>query len=338
MGIQQRETSGMTVSGDIHRRFGQVTIDTRTVSPDKRLGFWRDRVNSPTGLDVQCVTDNFLAWMQSRDLGQCSIHGVKIETAHRAARRKANRDVVFANVQVSNDGARYNGPREYAMNGGSLVIYEAGEPYELEFDGSSEGLILAIPRSELQKRVANLNLHLEEAIDYDPAKVTLLGQLMRGVLSTRPNVPEAVTDGLSESLISLLVATLYDTADIASRSPTQGVAGTLQRAKAHIKANIADPDLNPASTAEAMGITVSYLHKVFMLSNTTLMQYVLAERLEHCRRDIAKADWAGGMSQIAYAWGFNDASHFSRSFRKRFGVSPREYRADVLSRNKLLRT
>ena len=86
-----------------------------------------------------------------------------------------------------------------------------------------------------------------------------------------------------------------------------------------------------------MGITVSYLHKIFLQNNTTMMQYVLAERLELCRRDIAKADRSGGISQVAYGWGFNDASHFSRSFRKRFGVSPREYRAQVLERDARLK-
>ena len=33
------------------------------------------------------------------------------------------------------------------------------------------------------------------------------------------------------------------------------------------------------------------------------------------------------VSEIAFAWGFNDAAHFSRAFRERFGCSPRELRA-----------
>ncbi|MCJ9728672.1 AraC family transcriptional regulator [Bradyrhizobium sp. PRIMUS42] len=32
------------------------------------------------------------------------------------------------------------------------------------------------------------------------------------------------------------------------------------------------------------------------------------------------------MTDVALRWGFNDLSHFSRSFRRRFGMSPREYR------------
>jgi len=33
------------------------------------------------------------------------------------------------------------------------------------------------------------------------------------------------------------------------------------------------------------------------------------------------------VSEIAFGLGFNDAAHFSRAFRVRFGASPREWRA-----------
>jgi len=32
------------------------------------------------------------------------------------------------------------------------------------------------------------------------------------------------------------------------------------------------------------------------------------------------------VGEIAYGRGFNDAAHFSRAFRERFGCSPREWR------------
>ena len=34
------------------------------------------------------------------------------------------------------------------------------------------------------------------------------------------------------------------------------------------------------------------------------------------------------VTDIAYAVGFKDASHFTRAFKSRYGVSPREYRRD----------
>ena len=35
------------------------------------------------------------------------------------------------------------------------------------------------------------------------------------------------------------------------------------------------------------------------------------------------------VSEIAYAWGFNDLSYFNRTFRQRFDATPREWREDA---------
>ena len=32
------------------------------------------------------------------------------------------------------------------------------------------------------------------------------------------------------------------------------------------------------------------------------------------------------VSDIAFSWGFNDAAHFSRAFKERFRVTPKEFR------------
>lgn len=308
-------------------------VDSKQVPPAQRLDYWKDQVHATNGLKIVCSTPNFVGQMTNRSLGNCSIHGVNILTPHRAVRERTDDDLCFANIQISNQGARFNGNREVQMVQGSMLLYQGSEAYELDFDGASESLVIAIPKTALEKRVTNLQVHLDEAIDYNPIKITMLAGLLRGVLSTSGETRQAVKDGLSEAVLNMLVATLYDCDEAVQSAPTFGSAAILQRIKAYINANLDDPNLNPVMTAETMGITVSYLHKIFLQNNTTLMQYVLAERLERCRKDIAKIDRAGGISQIAYSWGFNDASHFSRSFRKRFGISPRQYRADVLARD-----
>ena len=37
--------------------------------------------------------------------------------------------------------------------------------------------------------------------------------------------------------------------------------------------------------------------------------------------------WQLPLTEIAYRWGFNDSSHFSRSFKAAFGCTAREFRA-----------
>ena len=55
--------------------------------------------------------------------------------------------------------------------------------------------------------------------------------------------------------------------------------------------------------------------------------YIKRERLEHCYADLLGADPEHArISDVAFSWGFQDASLFSRQFRARFGRSP----SDVL--------
>jgi transcriptional regulator GlxA family with amidase domain len=58
-----------------------------------------------------------------------------------------------------------------------------------------------------------------------------------------------------------------------------------------------------------------------------LSRMIWQQRLTACRRELADASMAHrSVSDIAFSWGFNEAAHFSRSFREQFGLSPREWR------------
>ena len=61
--------------------------------------------------------------------------------------------------------------------------------------------------------------------------------------------------------------------------------------------------------------------------------YILRRRLEECARQMANPAWGvHTLTEIAFAWGFNSAAHFTRTFHERFGMPPREYRRLHLSK------
>ncbi|MFT6958204.1 MAG: AraC family transcriptional activator of tynA and feaB, partial [Halieaceae bacterium] len=70
-----------------------------------------------------------------------------------------------------------------------------------------------------------------------------------------------------------------------------------------------------------------YLHMLFADEGESVSRYIQRLRLEACAaalRDLAFADYSA--SEIAYHFGFNDASHFSRVFKALFGEAPARYR------------
>ena len=58
--------------------------------------------------------------------------------------------------------------------------------------------------------------------------------------------------------------------------------------------------------------------------------WVRDERLKACGLALRDRSHDGlNISEIAYRWGFNDLSHFNKSFRARFDRTPTEWRNEA---------
>jgi AraC-like DNA-binding protein len=59
----------------------------------------------------------------------------------------------------------------------------------------------------------------------------------------------------------------------------------------------------------------------------TFTEFVLEQRLLSARRLLSSPNGhQGKIGTVAYNVGFNDLSYFNRTFRRRFGVTPSEWR------------
>ncbi len=86
-----------------------------------------------------------------------------------------------------------------------------------------------------------------------------------------------------------------------------------------LRRHVSNADLKPQALADHMRISVRTVHKRFEEANTTFRQWLLDERLNACRRALADPRCNDmTVAQIAYSLGFNDLSHFSKTFRARF--------------------
>ena len=100
----------------------------------------------------------------------------------------------------------------------------------------------------------------------------------------------------------------------------------------YIDAHLFESTLGPAEIACAAGISVRHLHRLFLVTGSTLGDYVRAHRLKGCRNDLANPSMRHKtITEIAFFWGFSDSAHFSHSFRKQFGISPRGFRSRALT-------
>ena len=107
------------------------------------------------------------------------------------------------------------------------------------------------------------------------------------------------------------------------QGPKNELAGKLTK---YIEEHYAEK-LSSKALGREFFVNECYLHRVFKeIEGMTVMEYQHSVRMERAKRLLAET--GSSVSAIGYEVGYNTLSHFSRVFKKMFGVSPSEYRAE----------
>src|SRR2546426_363547 len=134
------------------------------------------------------------------------------------------------------------------------------------------------------------------------------------------------TLALEGHLIELAVATLRAQRARRAVGRTDGLNGVRDQLEAEFRA---PPSL--ADLANARGVHPAYLCQAFRIAfGMGAGEFVRRVRFEWARDALRVGSAA--IADIAFAAGFSDQAHLSRDFRKRAGMSPRQFR--VCSRQK----
>jgi|GEM_PF-956635 len=103
-------------------------------------------------------------------------------------------------------------------------------------------------------------------------------------------------------------------------------ARRITQAKELIEEQLCNPELTVESIAEGMGVSSRYLRALFSKSEK-ISHYILRRRLEECARLLSEPQHQQlSITSIAFRCGFNSMAHFSRTFKKAYNVTPRDYR------------
>jgi acetamidase/formamidase/AraC-like DNA-binding protein len=220
------------------------------------------------------------------------------------------------------------GAQAHVVREGDVVVGSHDARAQLEFPRDHRVLMIHVPRAFFGPAVRN---HLPADISLiasDTGAGRLLSAMLRSVADT---INELTSDRLRPvelSLSEFLLTALLEGAPARSLGGSAGArAMLLERVFQSIERHLSDPALNLQSVAAEHGISMRYLQKLFESVGDSFGHYVKQRRLERCRMDLISPLHAQkSISDILFQWGFNDSASFSRSFRERYGVSPREYR------------
>jgi AraC-like DNA-binding protein len=197
----------------------------------------------------------------------------------------------------------------------------------LELDGRHRQLFINVPQIAIGPR---LLAPLDTPVAVQWCREGMAAIFYRLLVATADELerlgPEQLRP-LELAIVELLVHTLAARSTRARGGADGARASLFYRIRQRMEAMLGDPDLDIEKVAADAGISPRYLRRLFADEADNFGAYLKARRLERCFADLASPLHAQlGISEIAFRWGFNDAAHFSRSFRSRFGLTPREHR------------
>lgn len=230
-------------------------------------------------------------------------------------------------LQVKGVGVVEQGGKSIILSPGEWTIYDPRLSYSISNRNPMEVLVLLIPRHPLRTfKLGEVQCPLAGHPELESMQA-LFSDFLRSLSVQLPMLPDASASTLADTTMGLLVSTL---ATRQTQSDLQRCNPDIMRArvKQFVHSNLVNTELSIEMIAQELNCSKRYLHRIFEDEGVTLDRYIWNARLERCRDALAsRQEGQGSISKVAFAWGFNSNAHFCRTFKSRFGVSPRDFRA-----------
>ncbi|KMT53816.1 transcriptional regulator FeaR [Pseudomonas fildesensis] len=197
---------------------------------------------------------------------------------------------------------------------------------------------------EPQGLVQNISIHLSrQEVSLQLSQKQLFGKLSRNSVSTHmiralvrslgdvklSNNYGGRSDGpaLEQALIGLAAAGLDQGTDGQLGFSCVGHDDVYGLATRLVETSLQEAELGPEYLARRLNVSVRQLYRLFEQRHESISRYIQQRRLERVAQDLRAQDLRHeSITQIAFKWGFVDAAHFSRAFKRHFQHAPRDFR------------
>lgn len=306
-----------------------VILDTDEIIPAHRAGAIKDAmVYASVPCEVTCTCPAGAAWARvaSTPFGPTA----KILTHQGSGLRMARRARHLRVAAPDRISLVLHGPASGAMTqqdvtrilaAGEMLLIDLTAPYDYWFSaGGSSSFQIDYDDLDLPVYVARAAAtRLGGSPLYELVR-DHLGQLCRDAeaLSLPPAGP-----AVRQATTQLMRALIVSAADEGTLRRDALAETLLQQVLYYLRAHLADPGLSAEQIASAHGISVRHLQQTWSEMGIELRDWIIAERLEAARRQLARSDpAAGSVADVAHHWGFTDPADFRTRFRAAFGISP----------------
>jgi AraC-like DNA-binding protein len=312
----------------------QPVVNTAVLPDAERAATWERAVRhrlAPLRVSTPRRSRPFEGTLRFSDLGYVRVLSMRADPLrlNRTTRlvTAAPDDHLVLLAQVSGTAALHQDGRSTTIRPGELALCDLRRPFFLEQHDPFCLHLIRIPGHALGVSETRARQMTGRAVSTTEGVAALLGPFVATLVAEAEQVHASVGDRLAGNLADLL-ATLIDEQSPGTHAPPPTPREHLRALiRQYIDENLRNPDLSPALIADVHRISVRYLHLLFEGEEMTVRKLIQRRRLEACARELERRGRATPtISVVAGSWGFQNAAHFSRSFKAVYGSSPSDWR------------
>jgi AraC-like DNA-binding protein len=303
------------------------SLTTSDKKPSERLEFWQEIVCKKyvsASAETEVLDDEFAGSLTSGELGPLVVAELDapLHFWSRKPRHVRNdeQDVFIVSLIQQGAGELTQRGRSARLGPGDLVIYDSGATFDYALRARTQ--LVKIPRRLLESKLDRPADFLAVKIDRSNPLSPILGDLLTRCLDI--DLSRDLGPWIAKRLSNAIVDLLASICDLERDTlPETQVSAPLERVMRFARANLDDPELAPEALAAAAAISIRTLNRLFSTIGTTPMRWVWSQRLEASRVSLSQGA-VRSVTDAAFAHGFSELGHFSRSFKRTFGISPQK--------------
>jgi AraC-like DNA-binding protein len=312
-------------------------ITTADVPPGDRFEFWRETIaRSALQFRMQPaehVTRGEIRFATAGGLALIMFDGC---VASRYARTRteiaqSQGPYYFMHLQLQGDCLLRSGEQQSVLTVGDAFVVDPLRELDMMFatphNSSKRSLVVRFRKEALSARVGRPDLVPCAVLRHGRPIARILSNYLINGFEVADSITLDAAALFEEHAVELLVQALRESWAEQPEPSQAWREGLFVRACRLIKLRYGDPDLAPEPLARELGVSARLLHRIFAERGETVMKRVFAERIGRAAKLLCAADAAHrSVTDVAFACGFSDSSHFGRVFAAQMAMTPSEWR------------
>ncbi|BBD01503.1 hypothetical protein YGS_C1P2758 [Sphingobium sp. YG1] len=245
----------------------------------------------------------------------------------RAAISRDASEHVLLSMLLEGEVTISQGDREARLVKGDIAIYDTTQPHRFVVTQPFAQVLVRLRRSEVIERVGHLNDLTARKLSSSRGMGLLISNLLHDVDYQLDHISAGAMRVVNTSMLDLICSGFGEIRTESHAHLREHQYRLMMRILAFVDQHLCDSELNCAVVATHFRISERYLRKLFSEGERSLSERIWHQRLEEAKRRLsAQGAFNKSITSVAFECGFKDTAHFSRAFKDKYGMTPREHR------------